>query len=130
MLKNCLIALPLSVALNAIPITETSSSGQWVESNRANLRRGEVIRNGEVLFKIERLGNVAFLSLPKKPNALQRSLWEIEIFNEGHTFFATWDKAKGAWKFNLNNSGAYDVYVSKKKNNIDKISYAWFSLTY
>jgi len=130
MLKTCLIALPLSVALYATPITETSTSGQWVESNRANLRRGEVLREGVVLFKVERHGNVAFLSLPKKPSALQRSLWEIEVSNEGHSFFAVWDNRRSAWKFNLTNAGAYDIYISKKKNNVEKISYAWFSLSF
>lgn len=130
LLKTCLIAFPLSVALYASPITENSSSGEWDVNNKAKISRGEVLLGGKAIFKVERLGNVAFLSLPKKPTPIERSFWKIEVHNDGHSFFADWDNKKGAWKFNLTSSGVYDIYISKNKSNLDKISYAWFSLSY
>lgn len=111
------------------PITETSSYGQWDEKNRASLRHGEVYREDKILFKIERHGNVAFISPIVKPTPLQRGLWEFEIHSEGQNFFASWDKKRNAWKFNLMNKGKYDIYVSKRKSKVEKISYAWFTIT-
>ena len=127
--KKCLLAFPLCLNLYCQPLSESSSTGQWDASNRATLRHGEVVKNNTVIFKIERHGNVAFMSLVKKPSPLERGFWIIEIHSQGQNFFASWDKKREAWKFNLMNKGNYEIYISKRKNSNEKISYAWFTIS-
>jgi hypothetical protein len=116
--------------LGQSPITENISADQWTDSNKATLLRGEVKREGKLLFTIERLGNAAYIKLPKTPSALQRGIWNFEVNHAGHSSFASWDSKKRGWKFLLTEKGNYTVYVSKRKNRNESLAHSWFVLSY
>ncbi|MEZ4814852.1 MAG: hypothetical protein R3A80_06550 [Bdellovibrionota bacterium] len=112
------------------PTTEAELTGRWTHENRAEVLRGDVTREGKLLFKLEREGNTTFISPVPKPRTLERSFWSFDISHEGENFYASWDKKRSAWKFTLTSKGSYEVYVSKRKNKNEKIPYSWFVFNY
>ncbi len=125
-----LIASPLLVAeeLSSPFVEHLPNSVDWGEALKGENLGGKIFRNGKLLFRIHREGNVAYLSLPKKLAPLEVGIWNIEVHCLGQVFSPSWDKKKQAWRFNFIDRGNHMIYVSKRINNLKNNPYAWFVL--